>query len=463
MASLQERNGSYRILFKFRGKLHSFTIGRVAADEADSKARQVDYLLMRLKQRLIHLPPGVDIVEFLRHDGSPPASQPTLPESPQKSLTLAHLRDRYLGTLGNGAVEANTLATIRIHLNHLGRILGPGLALADVNLEALQGYVDRRAREKVSAYTIRKEVRTLKAAWAWGGPMQLTRGAVPSEGLRYPKSDEKPPFMTRAEIERQIAGGGSPDLLWDCLYLQSKDVRSLLSYVKARAMHPWIYPAVCFAAHTGARRSEIIRALVADVDFAGNTVLLREKKRRQGQRTTRRVPLTPFLRGVLKAWLKEHPGGHTSSATARSSSAAAPAAARRGTRARRPGPAARPGGRRACAGASGRHCPRSPATKFTTTSSGRSGAASGRSSEASTACGTASSRRARARASTSGWCRSGAGTWTRLLAAATGTCGRRCSNRRLRRCSVELGGTLGSVRKVNTRRLGYAVTGARGT
>ena len=34
---------------------------------------------------------------------------------------------------------------------------------------------------------------------------------------------------------------------------------------------------VLFAAHAGARRSEILRALVADVDFTGNTVLVRRK------------------------------------------------------------------------------------------------------------------------------------------------------------------------------------------
>jgi len=79
--------------------------------------------------------------------------------------------------------------------------------------------------------------------------------------------------------------------------------------VKNKAPYPWIYPLFCFAAHTGARRSEILRALVADVDFTGNTVLVREKKRSRGQRTTRRVPLTPFLKEVLRDWLAVHPGG----------------------------------------------------------------------------------------------------------------------------------------------------------
>ena len=82
MASLQERNGSYRILFCHHGKLHTFTIGKVEKDEAENKARQVDYLLMRLKQRLIVLPEGTDIVTFIEHDGKPPDIGPTLAERP---------------------------------------------------------------------------------------------------------------------------------------------------------------------------------------------------------------------------------------------------------------------------------------------------------------------------------------------------------------------------------------------
>src|SRR5262249_51761669 len=139
--------------------------------------------------------------------------------------------------------------------------------------------------------------------------MELTSGRFPSKGLRYPKADEKPPFMTMAEIERQISAGGDPDTLWEALYLQASELAKLLAHVQKAATHPWIYPLFCFAAHTGARRSEILRALVADVDFTGNTVLVREKQRSRATRTARRVPLTPFLKKVLKAWLAVHPGG----------------------------------------------------------------------------------------------------------------------------------------------------------
>jgi integrase len=64
------------------------------------------------------------------------------------------------------------------------------------------------------------------------------------------------------------------------------------------------------AAYTGARRSELIRMRVADIDFEANVVVIREKKRVRGRLTTKRVPLARALGGVLEEYLKSHPGGH---------------------------------------------------------------------------------------------------------------------------------------------------------
>jgi integrase len=309
MASLQERNGSYRILFCHHGKLRSFTLGKVEKDEAESKARQADYLLMRLRQGLLALPDGIDIVTFIENDGNPPNIGPTLPSAPRQAVTLSHLKDRFLEAHGNGSLEANSLYTCKIHLGHFCRIFGVGCPVGELSLSRLQEYVNQRAEAKVSPVTIRKELTTLRAAWNWGEQMGLTCGKLPNGGLRYPKADEKPPFMTMAEVKRRIAAGGDADALWEALYLQAGELTELLACVKKNAAHPWIYPLFCFAAHTGARRSELLRALVADVDSVGNTALIREKKRSRGERTTRRVPLTPFLKAVLQKWLKIHPGG----------------------------------------------------------------------------------------------------------------------------------------------------------
>lgn len=58
MAGLQERGGSYRVFFRFRGKQRTFPLGKVSTQEAEAKSAQVDYLLLRLNQRLIRMARG---------------------------------------------------------------------------------------------------------------------------------------------------------------------------------------------------------------------------------------------------------------------------------------------------------------------------------------------------------------------------------------------------------------------
>src|SRR5262249_34165561 len=156
-----------------------------------------------------------------------------------------------------------------------------------LTLGKLQEHVDRRAKQKgirkrsLSPTTMRKEMASLRAVWNWAVQMDLVTGLFPSRGLRYPKADEKPPFQTWEEIERQIArGAGLAEQrdLWDCLFLTLPEVDELLRFVKANARHPFLYPMFCFAAHTGARRSEMLRARIGDVDVEADAVRIHERK-----------------------------------------------------------------------------------------------------------------------------------------------------------------------------------------
>jgi hypothetical protein len=71
LASIQKRRDGWYCQFCYRGQRTTFAIGKVSEDEASAKSAQVDYLLMRPKQRLIELPGGAEIVGY---DGMPPAS-----------------------------------------------------------------------------------------------------------------------------------------------------------------------------------------------------------------------------------------------------------------------------------------------------------------------------------------------------------------------------------------------------
>jgi integrase len=121
-------------------------------------------------------------------------------------------------------------------------------------------------------------------------------------------------FQTWQQIERRIARGGLCDAeaneLWTGLYLDETQVIELLSFVKERACHPFVFAMFAFTAYTGARRSEVLRSRIDDVDFESNQIMIRERKRRKHLAASCRfVPLHPRLRSVLEDWFAVHPGG----------------------------------------------------------------------------------------------------------------------------------------------------------
>ncbi len=232
---------------------------------------------MRLKQGLVELPQGVDVLSFVAQDGK--AAPAARASSRRVSETVGKLRDRYLATR-EGAQEEKTLDTTRIHFKHIVATLGEGSSLSDLTHASLQQHINRGASGKPAPSTIKKEIATLRAAWNWGQRKELVEAEWPGRGLVYRKTSEKPPFQTRVEIERRIARGGlsaaQKKELWHALYLQTDETEQALKTIRQNAAHPWIYPMVCTAAHTGARRSELVRMRVADVDFAGEVITVRE-------------------------------------------------------------------------------------------------------------------------------------------------------------------------------------------
>lgn len=301
MATIQQKGDAWYGQFLYGGRRHTMTVGRVSQRDAIQWRLRTDQILQKIKQGWIEVPEGMAITEFIECDGKPPAQK----KAPACHTTFAKLRDEYVTTFSNGAIEANSLYTCKIHLRQIEKTLGgrfhlPGLTAAD-----LQKHIDRR-QAKVQPVTVRKELNSFRAAYNWGKQMGMVQGTFPSAGLVYPKTDEKLPFMTWAEIERRIKAGGNPDELWEALYLDSKQIEEFLKHAKAKKNFPgWAYPMLAFAAYTGARRSEILRVKPEDVDIEGQVVTIKEKKRQRGTRTTRRVPIAKKLAAALRPLLKQ--------------------------------------------------------------------------------------------------------------------------------------------------------------
>lgn len=311
MASLELRNKIYRVVFVHGGKKHGFTLDTGDRRTAEALLGGVEKTLMLMNQGILRMPQGCGLTDFVRSGGQP--TRP--PESIPNDMTVGECRDRYLAAHGTGAMEVNSLATVRMHLGHFVRTLGERFPLRALGVNDLQQHIDQRRKKRyrgrlLSPVTLKKEMASFRAAWNWATDRGFVSRPFPQRGLVYPKGDEKPTFLTRVEIERHLHGSSGPAAaeLWERLFLRKEELLELLEYVQQSAVHPWIYPLICSAALTGARRSELLRAEVADVDLACEVLVIREKKRSRQQRTTRRVSITPLLKHVLSNWLAVHPG-----------------------------------------------------------------------------------------------------------------------------------------------------------
>jgi integrase len=184
-----------------------------------------------------------------------------------------------------------------------------------IDLLALQEYVEKRSHDRglggsLSPVTIRKEITTLRAVFNWAKHAKLVQGEIPSRGLKFPKGKEKPPYTSFKQVLKRskVASDDEASELWESVFLTLEELDELLEYVERVANHPHIYPMFVFCSHTGARRSEIARVRVTDIDFADGFVTLRERKKSRDTKTTRRVPMFGLLRQVMREWVKGRRG-----------------------------------------------------------------------------------------------------------------------------------------------------------
>lgn len=319
MAWLEQKpNGRFHVAFRFAGQKFKKSLRTSDSHAAQARLHRLEENISLVENGRLALPEGVDVAVFLLSDGR--LNGTAFHKSSLR--TLKQFREAFLNSIPAGSLEESTLTGMQIHLRHLSRILGVSFSLPTLSLEDLQRYVDRRAKNKgirgksLSPATIKKELTTLRTLWNWARNVGHLNRMFPAKGLRYPKSADKPSFQTWSEITRKIEAHQIPPDeqtdLWDALFLTTMEIDELLEDVQHASQQRCMYPMLAFAAHTGARRSEILRSHVEDIDFAGRLLTIREKKRVRGRLTTRPVPLSPFLFDVLRDWLNAHPGhGYT--------------------------------------------------------------------------------------------------------------------------------------------------------
>jgi len=313
MASLENRAGKYRVIFRLGGRKFSRSLKTRNEKEANASLARLEDSLRRVELGMLELPSGADPATFLLSDG-----RVNVRPRVQATLTLKQLLEKFFASIPEGNLEPSTIQGMRVHEKQLIKYLGAQFPIRTLTFSHLQAYADRRGQDmgrrgrRVTPITVRKSIVTLQTVWHWGVQEGLVNGPFPSRGLRFAKTKEKPSFQTFTAVERQsktLPAAEAADL-WDCVFLTRVEIEDLLSFAKKNADHEFLYPMLVFAAHTGARRSEIIRSTADHVDFTANAITIHEKKRVRGQLTTRRVPMSPVLRAVLGEWIRRHPECH---------------------------------------------------------------------------------------------------------------------------------------------------------
>lgn len=316
MASIEFRGNSFRIVFRYAGEKFSRSLKTDNDQIANAALGRLVDNLRRLEQGLASVPEGADLCQFLLSDGRMHVREA---HKPEQIRTLGGLLDKFWASIDSQRLEETTNHCIKIHIGHLKRELGNNRRLNTIGLPDLQSYVDKRAtaqgirKRTLSSTTIQKEIATLSMIWNWAVNHGHVDALLMKKGLRFPKTADKPPFQTISEIERKIARGDLTENeqadLWDAAFLTRSEIDDLLDVVKERALHPFLYPLFVFAAHTGARRSEMLRSRIEDLDFEGKRVFIRERKKHRGRHTLRSVPMSTLLHEVLQQWISNHPGG----------------------------------------------------------------------------------------------------------------------------------------------------------
>ena len=316
MAWLEQKTegGTFHIRFRLGEEKFRRSLRTKDRREANTRCARVEENLRLVEAGRLVIPQEADVVTFLLSDG-----QLNGKLKPQKRVSLGQLFAKYKESLPEGALETNSLRIAEIHMRHFARTISKRVNLRSVTLEHLQKHINTRAIEPgkngryVSAGTIKKEISTFRTIWNWARGYGYVGTEFPCLGLKYPKTDEKPPFKTWEEITRELELCElSPEAkreLWHCLYLRADELTSLLDHVSGHSDYGFLFPMMATAAYTGARRSELCRIQVRDIDLTQKSIVIREKKRNKSRRTLRRVPIASTLHDVLDAWLQERKVG----------------------------------------------------------------------------------------------------------------------------------------------------------
>ena len=140
MAWLEKRSDSFHLNLRFENARFKKSLKTKNRREAEELVSRVERRLRLIEQGDLEVPSDCDLLTFLVSDGK---LQKRV--CARKTLTLEEIFREYQCCVSNGSIETNTLCTIKIHLNHILKILRKKTAIQNLKLADLQIYVNTRS------------------------------------------------------------------------------------------------------------------------------------------------------------------------------------------------------------------------------------------------------------------------------------------------------------------------------
>ncbi len=119
MASLEQRNGRYRVVFRYAGEKYAQSLKTASEKAANASLARLEDNLRRVELGTLSVPDNADLPTFLLSDGRRNGQPKT-----QRIRFLSKLLDAFLDQIPPNSIEENSRWLIKTHVGHLKRVFG---------------------------------------------------------------------------------------------------------------------------------------------------------------------------------------------------------------------------------------------------------------------------------------------------------------------------------------------------
>ena len=142
MAWLEKRGDSFHLCFRLGEQKFKRSLKTDDQSDAETTLARVERRLKLIENGDLSIPDDADLATFIISDGK--LERPVV----VRAMNLRELLATYENNLRVGTLESNSIATIKLHLKNLARILSTNLRADRLSFGDLQRYVDIRGLEK---------------------------------------------------------------------------------------------------------------------------------------------------------------------------------------------------------------------------------------------------------------------------------------------------------------------------